>query len=552
MSQVPSPTLTGKTTHIEVSAVEGGEETSFGKGRSQQQREVSSSQWWVIIGGLIGGFMAILDIQIMNSSIKVIQGALSMSSDQSSWLMTSYFTAEIVAIPLVGWFTQAFGTGRYALYCIAGFIGASFLCANAWSLDSMLLFRTLQGFCGGALIPISFRLIIELLPDEKRPLGMTMFSVVSTFAPAIGPSLGGWLTSHFSWNMIFYVNVLPGLIAAGLIYQGMLFNKVRWEVIRAGDFIGIISVMLFLGSLEIILEKGGTDYWFQSALICYLTVVALISFVIFIYDQLHCEHPLINLAMFKDTHFSYCMVVFIMLGVAIYGTLFLVPYYLSMVHDYNASQIGSVVIWMGLPQLLVLPFIPKLVKLINLKYMIALGFGVLALSAFMDSQMSINFMGEQMTLSLFIRALGQPFIMVPLSLLATKNVTRKDSASSAIIINVFRSIGGSFGTAMLTTFFITQVHIHSSNIQASIAVGSQGYAHFISQVKAMLMRSAHGGLNGTVGQIASSILTDRITQQAEIMAFNDLFLIMGCLMFGTAVWVFLSNRDFTLFRHIEG
>ncbi|CAG8998981.1 MAG: Colistin resistance protein EmrB [Candidatus Celerinatantimonas neptuna] len=528
-------------------------ELSFDEQVPSPQEGVSTRQWLVIFGGLLGGFMAILDIQVINASMKVIQGALSATLEDSSWLMTSYFTAEIVAIPLFGWLSKAFGTGRYALYCIAGFVCASLLCSHAWSLQSMIVFRSMQGFCGGALIPISFRLIIEVLPKEKRPVGMAMFSVVSTFAPAIGPAIGGWLTDNFSWHMIFYINVLPGFISAFLISQGSRFRRIRWNVVLGGDFLGVVSVMLFLGALEVVLEKGSKSNWFSSDLICWLSVISAISLVIFIYDQLTCRHSLINVYMFRDFNFSYALLVFMMLGAAIYGTLFLVPYYLTMVHNYDASQIGPVIVWMGLPQLIILPFIPKLVQHINLKYMIAIGFFGLSMSAFMDCHMSLDFAGEQIKWSLLVRALGQPFIMVPLSLLATANVTHKDSASSAIIINVFRSIGGAFGTAILTTFFISLVHEHAASVQESLSVGSEAYIHFIRHLHQILLdhSSSAGLVDGKMSQVVVSVLSDRIKQQAEIMAFNSLFVIMGCMMLGTSIWVLLSNRDFSLLGRKE-
>ncbi|WP_199911712.1 DHA2 family efflux MFS transporter permease subunit [Dongshaea marina] len=403
---------------------------------------VSYRDWCAIAGGLIGGFMAILDIQITNSSMKVIQGALSATLNDSSWLMTSYFTAEIIAIPLCGWLSKALGTGRYAIWCVGGFFCASLLCSTAWNLNSMIVFRALQGFCGGALIPISFRLIIEILPLEKRPIGMSLFSIIATFAPALGPALGGWLTENLSWHAIFYINFIPAVTSLGLIWYSMKHPKIDWKTLKNGDFIGIVSIMLCLGCLEVILEKGGDKNWFDSNMICVLALISGFTFLIFLYDQLASSNPLINVRLLKEYDFSYALVIFSMLGVAIYGTLFIVPYYLAMVHNYDASEIGNVVIWMGLPQLFILPFIPVLIRRFNIKYLICIGFLGLAVSAFMDCAMDSNFSGPQMAWSMFVRALGQPFIMVPLSLLATRNIQQEDSASSAVLINVFRSIGG--------------------------------------------------------------------------------------------------------------
>ncbi|MCG8155394.1 multidrug efflux MFS transporter [Brenneria goodwinii] len=513
--------------------------------------EVSGRQWCAIIGGLIGGFMAILDIQIANSSMKVIQGALSATMNDSSWLMTSYFTAEIVAIPLCGWLCQALGTGRYALWCIAGFLGASLLCSVAWNLSSMIVFRSLQGFSGGALIPISFRLIIEILPLEKRPLGMSLFSIIGTFAPAVGPALGGWLTDNFSWHAIFYINAIPAVLSWGAIHYALKYPAINWDIIRRGDFVGIFSVMLCLGTLEVILEKGGEEHWLESNMICVLAVISTISFIIFMYAQLTHPQPLINLRLFRDYNFSCAIVIFAMLGVAIYGTLFLVPYYLAVVHDYNASEIGTVVIWMGFPQLVILPFIPFLIQRYNPKYLIFIGFIGLAVSAFMDCAMDNNFAGPQMAWSMLIRALGQPFIMVPLSLLATRNVQQQDSASSAVLINIFRCLGGSCGTAILSTFFITRIYTHVDIIKTSLVSGSNAFTAYLGDIKALLIGAGLAADSMSVKSTAFALLAKKITRQSEIMAFNDLFLIMGGMMLATALLVMFSSRDFRLLEKKE-
>lgn len=509
---------------------------------------VSLRSWCAVIGGLLGGFMAILDIQITNSSMKVIQGALSATLDDSSWLMTSYFTAEIIAIPLCGWLSQALGTSRYALWCIGGFLLASILCSLSWDLNSMIVFRALQGFGGGALIPLSFRLIIEVLPGEKRAFGMSLFSIVGTFAPAIGPSLGGWLTEAFSWHAIFYINAVPAVFASTLIAYGMQRPPVRWEVIRHGDFIGILTAMLWLGCLEVVLEEGRSLYWLDSTLICSLIALSAMAFVWFIYDQLVHPSPLINIRIFLDAAFSHACFMFFMLGVAIYGTLFMVPFYLTSVHNYDALQIGSVLIWMGLPQLAILPFIPKLLRTFNLKYMIFIGFLVLAISSFMNGHMNSDYAGQQMKFSLLIRALGQPFIMVPLSMIATRNIMAKDSASSAILINITRSIGGSMGTAILSTLYVNHAWMHAEQIQSTMTSASDAFNRYAENVKTLLMNHGSPLNNLSVQQTAYAMLTNDIKTQAQIIAFNDIFNVMGGMMLATAILALFTTKNFRLFQ----
>ncbi|KLU15848.1 DSBA oxidoreductase [Xenorhabdus sp. GDc328] len=514
----------------------------------KENTRLSLRSWCTVIGGLLGGFMAILDIQITNSSMKVIQGALSATLDDSSWLMTSYFTAEIIAIPLCGWLAQALGTRRYALWCIGSFLAASILCSFSWNLNSMIVFRALQGFGGGALIPLSFRLIIEVLPEEKRPFGMSLFSIVGTFAPAIGPSLGGWLTETFSWHAIFYINAVPAIFAYCLINYKRKRPPICWQVIRDGDFIGILTAMLWLGSLEVVLEEGRNLYWLDSNLICSLIVISIVAFLGFMYDQLVHPSPLINIRMFRDAAFSHACIMFFMLGVAIYGTLFMVPFYLTTVHNYDALQIGNVIIWMGLPQLVILPFIPKLLKIFNLNYMIFIGFTGLAISSLMNGHMDSYFAGQQMKLSLLIRALGQPFIMVPLSIIATRNVKPKDSASSAILINITRSVGGSMGTAILSTLYVNHAWMHAKQIQSTIASGSDTFNRYMESIKTLLIH--HGGslYNLNVQQTAYAILIKGIKLQAQIIAFNDIFYVMGGMMLATAFMALLATKNFRLLQ----
>ncbi|WP_241650055.1 MDR family MFS transporter [Rosenbergiella collisarenosi] len=515
---------------------------------TQGQQTVTRRQWAAILGGLLGGFMAVLDIQITNSSLKTIQGALSASMDDSSWLMTAYFTAEIIAIPLCGWLSRALGTSRYAQGCILLFIIASLSCAFAWNLTSMIIFRALQGFSGGGLIPIAFRLIIELLPQHKRPMGMAMFSVLATFAPAIGPALGGFLTEHLSWRALFYINLPPAVLAMGLIGYGTAKPDIRWQIIRQGDVGGIICSIVWLGCLEVVLEEGRHFGWMDSNLIITLSTLSFCAFLGFILSEITHQQPLINLRLLTLPSFSSGCMLFVLFGGAVYGTLFLVPYYLTLIHNYNAEQIGSVIIWMGLPQLLLLPFIPRLTRQFNLKYLVVFGFAMLSLSSFMDCMMSADFSGPQMKWSLLIRALGQPFIMVPLSMLTTRDVQWQDSASSAVIINVFRSLGGSCGTAIFTTIFVSQSWGNARKIQSVIPSSSTGFAHFQQQMTARLIQYGHSYSSDVQLNTVYSLLQQKITQQAEIISFNMLFFAMGCLMAAGVLLALFLNKKFALFN----
>ena len=300
-------------------------------------------EWLAIGGALLGAFMAILDIQITNSSLKDIQAALGATLDESSWIATSYLVAEMIAIPLTGFFAAWLSPRRYLLWNGAGFILASLACSFAWNLESMIVFRALQGFTGGALIPMAFSLIITILPQEKRPIGMALFGVTATFAPTIGPTLGGWLTETFSWHYIFYMNVVPGLMVLWLLAVGLDKKEGDPAQLKRIDLYGMITMAVGLGSLEIMLEEGARDDWFEADYIRWLAATAVITLFLFVRRQWTTEFPLVNLKLFKDRDFRLSCIAYFMLGAGLFGSVYLVPLYLAQVHDYTAMDIGLVI-----------------------------------------------------------------------------------------------------------------------------------------------------------------------------------------------------------------
>ena len=271
------------------------------------------------MGGLIGAFMAILDIQITNASLKDIQGALSATLSESSWISTSYLVAEMIAIPLSGWLSRGLSVRRYLLWTTGAFIVASVLCSFSWNLTSMIVFRALQGFTGGALIPMAFSLIVSLLPLHKRATGMALFGLCATFAPAIGPTLGGWLTEQLSWHYIFYLNVPPGLLVMAMLAHGLDRKPVDWEVIKRVDLVGILTMAVGLGLLEVVLEEGNREDWFGSSFIVRLTVISVVALVFFVISQLLRRHPLVNLRLLHSPRFALACFAYLVLGMALMG-----------------------------------------------------------------------------------------------------------------------------------------------------------------------------------------------------------------------------------------
>lgn len=478
--------------------------------------------------------MAVLDIQITNSSMAEIQGALGASLDEGTWIATSYLVAEIIVIPLTGWLAQAFSTKRYLLFNAALFVFFSVCCAWSTTLTSMIICRALQGFTGGVLIPLAFNVIVSTLPPSKRPVGMALFSVSATFAPAIGPTLGGWITQNWGWQYIFYLNIVPGIILLAGLFFTMKDSPMKLSLLKDGDWIGIISMAIGLSCLEVVLEEGNRKDWFGSPMIAQLAWIAGIALLVFVVRQLTARKPLISLQLFGRRNFAIANIANTTVGAGLYGLIYLVPLYLTQVQGYNSQQIGQVLMWFGLPQLLITPFVPKLMKIIDNRLMILLGISIFAISCFRTSNMSADFSGEQMVYSQFVRAFGLPLIFIPLSSLATGELEARVAASASSIYNMMRNLGGSLGIAALSTLLTQREQLHSSRIGESVSIWDPQVQQRINDLTQVMV--SRGADLATAKDQALHVISHSIRQQSLVMAYNDCFYLFGfILLLGGAV-----------------
>ncbi|MEZ9196886.1 DHA2 family efflux MFS transporter permease subunit [Shewanella sp. 10N.286.54.B9] len=505
----------------------------------QEVERGSRRAWIAVFGGLIGAFMAILDIQITNASMKEIQGGLGATLEEGSWIATAYLVAEMIAIPLSGWLSKGLDIRRYMLWNSAIFIVASLLCSIAWNLESMIAFRAMQGFFGGALIPMAFRLILEYLPDNKRAVGMALFGVTATFAPSIGPTLGGWLTEQFSWHYLFYINVPPGLIVMSMLAYGLVKKPINWLELKNVDVSSVITMALGMGCLEVVLEEGSRKEWFSSDFIRDLAIISAINIFIFIYLQLRKSNPLVNLRLLGQRDFALSTIAYFLLGLALFSSIYIVPLYLSQIQDYNSLEIGEVLMWMGFPQLLILPFMPKLMQRFDNRYLAGFGFFMFGVSYYMNCHMTVDFAGPQLIASMVVRAIGQPFIMVPIGMLATAHISKAENASASTVLNVIRNLGGAVGIALVATLTDNLTRSHLAHIKETLPAVSTMANQYLSQSASMLELAGSDPV--TASQQASALLGKTMTQQASIQAYNDVFFIMSALLMVAVVSV-LSIR----------
>ena len=504
------------------------------------EKSVPVRHWIAIMGGMLGAFMAILDIQITNSSLRDIQGALSATLSESSWISTSYLVAEMIAIPLSGWLSKALGKRRYITWTTVLFATSSLLCSLSWNMTSIIIFRAIQGFSGGALIPLAFSMVTQFLPPSKRPIGMAIFGITATFAPTIGPTLGGWLTEHFSWHYIFYINLPPALIMITMIRFGLTEEKLNLKKLKEADWFGIFTMAIGLGCLEVVLEEGNREDWFNSQMILTLGIISAVSLIYFVMHELMHKKPLVNLKLLKEPQFATSCIAFFILGIGLFGSIYVLPVYLAQIQQYTAMEIGLVLMWMGFPQLLIFPLMPKLSRIIKPTYLVAFGFSLFALSCYLNTHMNSNFSGGQLIISMVVRAIGNPFIMVPISMVAMKKINIPDTPDASTLVNMMRNLGGAFSIAIIATLLSNRTTQHLAYIKESVSSISQLSWQSISQRQALFMQTGSDAVTA-MSQAQASIATT-MQRDAAIMAYNDIFVLMTAFLAIAAV-LMLTMKD---------
>ncbi len=503
--------------------------------RNPNQDRVPLKTWIGVFGTVLGAFMAVLDIQITNSSLKDIQAALGATLEEGSWISTSYLVAEIIVIPLTGWLSQVFSVRRYLLVNATLFVIFSIGCAFAWDLPSMIVFRACQGFTGGVLIPMAFTVLLTTLPPSKQPTGMALFAITATFAPSIGPTLGGWLTNNFSWHYVFYINLVPGLLLLAAVWYAIDSRPMQLSLLRQGDWFGIVAMAIGLGSLQVVLEEGSRKDWFGSQLIVRLSVTAVIFLTIFFWIELTRRKPFINLGLLLNRNFGLASVVNVSLGLGLYGSIYILPLYLGQIQRYNAMQIGEVLMWVGIPQLFIIPFVPRIMQRLDIRLIIGTGVALFATSCFMNSALTSDSGIDQLRWSQLVRAMGQPLIMVPLSSVATAGIPRAQAGSASGLFNMMRNLGGSIGIAALATLLTQREQFHSNRLGESVSLYNLPTQESINRATQYFV--SRGADLSTAQNQAIASLANRVHEQAYIQAFNDCFYFIGfsLLVSGLAV-----------------
>ncbi|KAA0116286.1 DHA2 family efflux MFS transporter permease subunit [Methylobacterium sp. P1-11] len=509
---------------------------------ASQPARASTREWIAVSASMIGAFMAILNIQITNASLLDIEGGIGTGVDNGAWISTSYLIGEIIVIPLTDYLSRVFSFRRYILLNSILFPLFSIACAFTHDLGSMIVMRALQGFAGGILIPMAFTMVLTKLPKPQQPIGLALFAIAVTFAPAIGPTIGGYLTENYGWQTIFYVNAVPSAVMVVALALTLDPSPMRLDLLKEGDWAGVVTMAIGLAAFQTVLEEGNKDDWFASPFILRLAIVAAVFLTAFVAIELTVAKPLINLRLLKQRNFGIGVLANTLVGFALFGTVYILPQYLGQVQRYNAEQTGNVLAWTGLPQLLLIPLVPMMMKRWDVRYVAFVGIAIFAASCFMNIQLSLDNSGDQFFLPNVVRAIGQALVLTPISAITTGGIAPSEAGAASGLSNMMRNLGGAVGTATLSTVLTKREQFHSNIIGQSITLTRDEVRTRIEQMTDYFM--AHGIADRAVATAkAVGQLGAVVKRQALIMGFSDTFAVIGVVLSAAAVAVLLARKS---------
>jgi MFS transporter, DHA2 family, multidrug resistance protein len=503
---------------------------------NEEAWQPAANPWLIAVVVSMAAFMEVLDTAIANVALPHIAGNLGASNEESTWVLTSYLVANAIVLPISGWFVSLFGRKRFFMTCIGIFTVSSLLCGIAPTLGLLLLFRVLQGAGGGGLQPMVQAILADTFPPEKRGLAFSLYGVTAICAPAIGPTLGGWITDTYTWRWIFLINLPVGLLALALVYRLVQDPPYLIRVKKGGiklDYIGFSLLALGVGALQIMLDKGQEDDWFGSNFIRILAVVAVICLVsLVIYEWFHKE-PIVDVRLFRNANFATASMTMFVVGSMSFATTVLMPQFLQTLLGYTAQSAGMVLSAAAVILLVELPLVGNLTGRFQLRRLIAFGWIALAVGMYVSARnlnQQISF-GEATWLRI-LQYVPLGFVFVPATTSAYVGIQREKSNAVAGLVNFMRNIGSSVGTSIVTTLIARRSQFHQQLLARNIAQGNPLFRNTLDGLTHQLVRA---GVNAHEAQRqAYARLYASVQVQASTMSYVDTYWILtvvACVMF---------------------
>jgi DHA2 family multidrug resistance protein len=476
------------------------------------------------IAMVFGMFMAILDIQIVSASLAEIQAGLSASADEISWVQTSYLIAEVIMIPLSGLLSRALSTRVIFTVSAAGFTLMSVMCAMSSSITEMIIWRALQGFIGGAMIPTVFATAFTAFPASKRSVISPMIGMVATLAPTVGPTVGGYLTDLFSWHWLFLVNVPPGIIVCVLVWRYVDFDKPDYSLLNRFDWLGLAGMALFLGGLEYVLEEGPSKDWFQDPLILAVAIACFSDGVLFFWRAFTVKLPIVDLTAFANRNFwTGCLASFVC-GIGLYGLTYLYPVYLGRVRGFSALMIGETLFVTGVVMFISAPIVGRLSTRMDLRVMMGLGFLMFAAGTWQASFITKDWTFGELLVPQILRGAALMMCMVPINNLSLGTLTPERMKNAAGLYNLTRNLGGAVGLALINTLMNNRTDLHLQRLHEQVAWGRTTAEETLAALTQQFSSLGSDAEAAAIKQLAAMV-----RREAFVMALGDVFLVLSVL-----------------------
>jgi DHA2 family multidrug resistance protein len=511
--------------------------------RARQNGE--THPWLVAATVMLAVFMEVLDTSVANVALPHIAGNLSAGVDESTWVLTSYLVSNAIVLPLTGWFSTLFGRKRFYMACVVIFTISSMLCGFAPSLGLLVFFRILQGAGGGALQPISQAILLESFPKEKQGMAMAIFGMGVVMAPVVGPTLGGWLTDSYSWRWIFLINAPVGVLSLVLtyflIFDPPFLERKGWRNGTHIDFIGVGLLSVGLGFLQVVLDKGQREDWFESHFIVWCSMVAAVGLVTALLWELNRKDPIVDFRLLKDRNFFLATLTMFLLGFVLYGSTALLPIFLQTLLGYTALLSGLVLSPGGIIVVIMLPLVGKLLTRIEARWLVIFGVVIVAASLFHMAAFNLDIDFRTAMMARIYQSAGMAFLFVPINVMAFYFIPKEKFNNATGIINLARNIGGSFGIANVMTVLARRSQFHQNMLVSHLTPLDLSYQGMLNGARQILFGAGSSSADALAQ--AHGLTYGLLQRHSAMLAFVDTFWLMGLTFLLLVPLMFLMKKS---------
>jgi DHA2 family multidrug resistance protein len=478
--------------------------------------------WVIAFTVTLATFMEALDSSIANVALPHIAGSLGASYDEATWVLTSYLVSNAIVLPISGWIANRVGRKRFYMSCVVAFTIFSFCCGLANSLALLVVFRVIQGAAGGGLQPSERAILADTFPPEKRSVAFALYGMAVVVAPAIGPTIGGWITDNYTWRWIFFLNIPVGilsiLLTSRIVEDPPYLKRVR-KKLGSIDGIGLGLLALTIGALQIMLDKGQEKDWFGSNLIVVCAFLAGIGFIAFLWRELTTPHPIIDLSLYRSRNFTMTQLVMLVIGAALYATTVMIPQFLQEIMGYTATEAGMVLSLGGLVLIVLLPIVGFIGQKVDPRAMICFGFAWVSFGIWRISSLNLSISFWDAASWRVIMVLGMPFLFVPISVMSYVGVPQEKNNEVSGLTALARNIGGSLGISFISTMLVRRAQVHQNYLAAHVYPGSANYRTLDQAFTGMMQSRGYSPSGAASGSMAHTY--DMMMQQANMLAYID-------------------------------